>query len=96
MAKKLYKVTLLDEEKQHITLYASEVARADFLGFIEISGFEFPKQSNLILTPGEDRAHSLFKETERLIIPGNMVLRIEELKEDKKTQIIKIFNTDNN
>ena len=66
---------------------------ADFLGFIEISGIEFPNQSDIILTPGEDKAHTLFKDTKRIIISGNYIIRIEELKEDKKAQIINIFDS---
>ena len=88
MAKELYKITIIDEDKEHTTVYA----QADFLGFIEISGIEFPNQSDIILTPGEDKAHKLFKDTKRIIISGNYIIRIEELKEDKKAQIINIFN----
>ena len=86
MAKELYKITIIDEDKEHTTLYATNVTQADFLGFIEISGIEFPNQSDIILTPGEDKAHTL-------IISGNYIIRIEELKEDKKAQIINIFDS---
>lgn len=92
MAKELYKITVIDEDKEHTTVYATNISQADFLGFIEISGIEFPNQSDIILTPGEDKAHSLFKDTKRIIIPGNYIIRIEELKEDKKAQIINIYN----
>ena len=92
MAKELYKITIIDEDKEHTTVYAPNISQADFLGFIEISGIEFPNQSDIILTPGEDKAHSLFKDTKRIIIPSNYIIRIEELKEDKKAQIINIYN----
>ena len=92
MAKELYKVTIIDEDKEHTTIYATNISQADFLGFIEISGIEFPNQSDIILTPGEDKAHKLFKDTKRIIITGNYIIRIEELKEDKKAQIINIYN----
>lgn len=93
MSKELFKITILDEDKEHTTVYATSVTQADFLGFVEISGIEFPNQSDIILTPGEDKAHSLFKDTKRIIIPGNYIIRIEELKEDKKAQIINIFDS---
>ena len=92
MAKELYKVTIIDEDKEHTTIYATNISQADFLGFIEISGIEFPNQSDIILTPGEDKAHKLFKDTKRIIISGKYIIRIEELKEDKKAQIINIYN----
>ena len=92
MAKELYKVTIIDEDKEHTTIYATNISQADFLGFIEISGIEFPNQSDIILTPEEDKAHKLFKDTKRIIISGNYIIRIEELKEDKKAQIINIYN----
>ena len=93
MAKELYKITIIDEDKEHTTLYATNVTQADLLGFVEISGLEFPNKSDIILTPGEDKAHTLFKDTKRIIIPGNYIIRIEELKEDKKAQIINIFDS---
>ena len=40
MAKELYKITILDEDKEYTTLYATSVVQADILGFIEISGIE--------------------------------------------------------
>ncbi len=92
MAKELYRITILDENKENITLYATNVYQADFAGFIEISGIEFPSQSDIILTPGEDKAHTLFKDTKRIIMPFHHILRIEEIKDDKKSQIINIFN----
>ncbi len=92
MAKELYKVIILDENKENVVIYATSVTQADFLGFIEISGIEFPNKSDIILTPGEDKAHSLFKDTKRIIVPGNLIIRIEEIKDDKKSQIINIFN----
>ena len=92
MAKELYKITIIDEDKEHTTVYATNISQADFLGFIEISGIEFPNQSDIILTPGEDKAQSLFKDTKIIIIPGNYIIRIEELKEDKKALIINIYN----
>ena len=41
MAKELYKITIIDEDKEHTTLYATNVTQADFLGFIEIINFFF-------------------------------------------------------
>ncbi len=76
MAKELYKITIIDEDKEHTTLYATNVTQADFLGFIEISGIEFPNQSDIILTPGEDKAHTLFKDTKRIITRDNYTLCI--------------------
>ena len=94
--KMLYRITLLDEEQKQVTVYAAKVEQADFLGFIEISGLEFPKKSDIILTVGEDKARTLFKDTEKIIVPGNMVIRIEELKENKRTDILSIHSTDTN
>lgn len=96
MAKQLFRITIIDEEKKYVTLYASQINHSDFLGFVEISGLEFPEQSDIILTPGEDKARVLFKDTERIIMPGNLILRIEELKEDKKADVINLFKRDKN
>ena len=93
MAKELYKIIIIDEDKEHNNIYDINVIQVDFLGFIEISGIEFPNQSDIILTPGEDKAHTLFKDTKRIIISGNYIIRIEELKDDKKAQIINIFDS---
>ncbi len=93
MAKELYKITILDEDKEYTTLYATSVVQADILGFIEISGIEFPSKSDIILTAGEDKAHNLFKDTKRILIAGNYVLRIEELKDERKAHIINIVDS---
>lgn len=99
MDRELYKITIIDSiegtnQSQIVTLYATSVEQADFLGFIEIKGIEFPNASELILSPSEDRAHALFKDTKRIIIPSSHIVRIEELKEEKHATIISIFKKD--
>lgn len=96
MKKKLYKITILNDEKNQITLYAHKVEQSNMIGFLEIYEFEFPRASEIILTPGEDAAHELFKNTKRLIIPYGVIIRIEELEEEKHVEIIKIFNPTTN
>ena len=96
MHKKLYKITFLDDNKNHITLYAHNIEQSDMIGFLEIYDFEFPRVSEIILTPGEDAAHELLKSTKRLILPLGLIIRIEELQEEKHAEIIRIFNPTTN
>ena len=91
-SKSLFKITFTDEEDKTITVHAEEVSPSSLLGFIEAAELVFPDPSDIIITPADNKARTLFKDVKRTYIPINRIIRIDELSSDKKTPVITLIN----
>jgi len=83
MKNTLYRVTFLSHGKVY-TLYAKDVDSGRLWGFIEVSGLLFDVHEGLVIDPGEERLREEFGHTQRLHLPIQTVMRVEEV--EKKGQ----------
>ncbi|WP_022850062.1 DUF1820 family protein [Limisalsivibrio acetivorans] len=94
MKKKLFKITFVNGEKESMTIHASSVNPSSFLGLIEVSDIVFMDSSDILVTPGDDKIKTEFKNVERTFLPINTIIRIDEVYIEKETPIIRLYNGD--
>ena len=79
MRKKLYKVTFLSQGKT-IELYAQHVASSELWGFTEVGELVFEQDKGIVVDPTEERLREEFKNSKKLHLPMQCVVRIEEVE----------------
>lgn len=88
----LYRIQFVNQGKLY-ELYAREVSHGGMFGFLEISGFEFGKRSEIVVDPSEEKLKAEFEGVKRSFIPMHAVIRIDEVR---KQGAAKISETDGN
>lgn len=91
MKKTVYKIQFIDEKKESTTIHASNVNPSSFLGLIEVSDIIFMGSSNILIDPDDERVRKEFKDVERTFLPINTILRIDEIKLETETPIIRLY-----
>lgn len=91
MGKTVYKVQFFDEKREPMTIYAQNVSPSEMLGFIEASEILFLGGSELIVTPEDEKVRKQFSRVERSHIPINSIIRIDEVRPERETPIIRLL-----
>ena len=94
MNKKYFKIIFYDEEHKPLTVCAQNVHPSNILGFIDVEKLIFMDPSNIILTPDDDKIRNIFKNVEKIMLPLNHIIRIDELNEGLTPVIVNISQTE--
>lgn len=79
MAKKLYKITFINQGKAY-ELYARSVAASEIWGFVQVAEIDFEAASEgLVIDPTEERLRDEFRDTRVLHLPMHAVIRVDEV-----------------
>ncbi|MEC9492989.1 DUF1820 family protein [Flexistipes sp.] len=89
--RKIYKLQFY-QDKEILTLYAGTVNPSSFLGLIEVSGIMFMGESDILVTPNEDKIRNEFKNVESTYLPVNSIVRIDYVNLEKETPVIKLHD----
>lgn len=89
--RKIYKVQFY-QDKEVFTLHAGSVNPSSFLGLIEVSDIMFMGESDILVTPNEDKVKNEFKNVESTYLPVNSIVRIDYMHLDKETPVIKLHD----
>lgn len=85
-----YKIQFYDAKKEIFTLKAKSVSPTSFLGLIEISEIIHKEESNLLITPDDDKSRIEFKNVLKTYIPIGHIIRIDEIVEEEEKPILRI------
>jgi hypothetical protein len=91
---KYYKIQFYDAKKEIFVLKAKSVSPTSFLGLIEISDIIHKEESNLLITPEDDRSKIEFKNVSKTYIPIGHIIRIDEIVEEDEKPILRIVKDD--
>ncbi len=75
-------------------LHAESISQSEIFGFLEINHLLFNEHTSLVIDPTEERLKEEFSDTQRILLPVNAVIRIDEVK--KRGQNMIFEDTDNN
>ncbi|TYB32399.1 MAG: DUF1820 family protein [Flexistipes sinusarabici] len=89
--RKIYKLQFY-QDKEILTLYAGTVNPSSFLGLIEVSDIMFMGESDILVTPNEDKIRNEFKNVENTYLPVNSIVRIDYVNLEKETPVIKLHD----
>ncbi len=78
MTKSIYKLVFFNHGKVY-ELFAEQVESSHLYGFVEARKLLFDRGSMLVVDPGEERMREEFGDTEKLILPMQSVIRIEQV-----------------
>ncbi len=90
--KKIYKIQFYHHNKEVYTLYAGSVNPSSFFGLVEVSDIMFMGESDILVTPHDDKIRSEFKNVEITYLPINSIIRIDYVHVDKGTPVIKLYD----
>lgn len=82
----IYRVTFVNQDKVY-ELYVRHVFQSDLWGFIELEGFVFGSQSDLLVDPGEEKLKQQFSEVKRSYVPMQAIIRIDEVRQEGAAKI---------
>jgi len=82
----MFKLVFLNQGKVY-ELFAERVDSSHLYGFIEASRLVFDTDSRVVVDPTEERLRAEFAETEKLMLPMQSVIRIEQVKKRGKCVI---------
>ncbi|AEI14418.1 Domain of unknown function DUF1820 [Flexistipes sinusarabici DSM 4947] len=89
--RKIYKLQFY-QDKDILTLYAGTVNPPSFLGLIEVSDIMFMGESDILVTPNEDKIRNEFKNVESTYLPVNSIVRIDYVNLEKETPVIRLHD----
>jgi len=84
--RRVYKVVFFNQGKVY-ELFAGRVDSSHLYGFIEASELVFDTDSKVVVDPTEERLRTEFADTEKLMLPLQSVIRIEQVKKRGKCVI---------
>lgn len=82
----MYKVVFFNQGKVY-ELFVERVESSHLYGFVEAAGLVFDSDSKVVVDPTEERLRAEFSETEKLMLPLQSVIRIEQVKKRGKCAI---------
>lgn len=82
----MYKLVFFNQGKVY-ELFAERVDSSHLYGFIEAAGLMFDTDSKMVVDPTEERLRNEFADTEKLMLPLQSVIRIEQVKKRGKCAI---------
>jgi len=84
--RRVYKLVFFNQGKVY-ELFAERVDSSHLYGFVEAAGLVFDTASKVVVDPTEERLRSEFADTEKLMLPLQSVIRIEQVKKRGKCVI---------
>lgn len=84
--RRVYKVIFFNQGKVY-ELFAERVDSSHLYGFVEASGLFFDTDSKVVVDPTEERLRAEFADTEKLMLPLQSVIRIEQVRKRGKCVI---------
>ena len=84
--RRVYKVIFFNQGKVY-ELFAERVDSSHLYGFVEAAGLIFDSDSKVVVDPTEERLRAEFADTEKLMLPLQSVIRIEQVKKRGKCVI---------
>ncbi len=85
-SERIYRVIFVNQDKV-FEVYASHVYPSDLYGFIQVEGFVFGSQTQVVVDPGEEKLKATFSEVTRSHIPMHAVIRIDEVAKEGVSKI---------
>jgi len=82
----MYKFVVLNQGKVY-ELFAERVDSSHLYGFVEAAGLVFETGATVVVDPTEERLRAEFADTEKLLLPLQSVIRIEQVKRRGKCAI---------
>lgn len=82
----MYKLVFFNHGKVY-ELFARRVDSSHLYGFIEASDLVFDADSRVVVDPTEERLRAEFADTEKLMLPLQSVIRIEQVNKRGKCAI---------
>lgn len=92
MAKKLYRIRFLNEDKVY-EVYAEHVYQGELYGFVIIEGLVFGETSSVVVDPQEERLKHEFEGVQQTHIPMHAIIRIDQVE---KQGVAKISTVEGN
>ena len=89
----IYRVRFINESKI-FEVYAKNVNQGELFGFIEISGLEWGRKSDLIVDPTEQDLKNEFAGVKRIHVPMHAVVRIDEVEKSAAGKIIPLKSSE--
>ena len=80
MADAIFRIQFVSNGERY-ELYVKTVRSADIFGFVEIAGFIWNTQSQLVVDPSHEKLKNEFSGVESCLIPMHNVLRIDQVKQ---------------
>jgi hypothetical protein len=84
--KNLYKVIFRNQNKVY-ELYAKKIFQSEMMGFVEVESLIFGETSKLLVDPNEEKLAAEFAGVERIFVPMQHIIRIDEVKQKGKNKI---------
>lgn len=82
----LYRV-IFHNQGQIYEVYARELYQSELHGFIEVEGYVFNTQAQVVVDPSEERLKGEFEGVRRSYIPLHAVIRIDEVEQEGQARI---------
>ncbi|HKL50391.1 MAG TPA: DUF1820 family protein [Wenzhouxiangellaceae bacterium] len=82
----MYKLVFFSHGKVY-ELFVEHVDSSHLYGFVEASGLIFDGDSKVVVDPTEERLRAEFADTDKLMLPMQSVIRIEQVKKRGKCVI---------
>ncbi len=86
--KSLYRITYIQQNSIY-EIFARKIVQSDIFGFLEIEDIVF-NTSSVVVDPSEERLRSEFDGVNRLMVPVQLVLRIDSIDAPKSGMTSKI------
>lgn len=83
---RIYRVVFVNQDKVY-EVFVQQVSQSDLWGFIELEGFLFGSQSELVVDPGEEKLRQQFAGVPRSHIPLQAIIRIDEVEQHGSAKI---------
>lgn len=83
---RIYRVIFINQDQVY-EVFVNHVYQSDMWGFVQLEGFVFGSQSELVVDPGEEKLKQQFAEVERSYIPMQAIIRIDEVKKEGVAKI---------
>ena len=87
MAKKLYRVRFVNEDKIY-EIYARHVYQGEMYGFITIEDIVFGEHSTIVVDTSEEKLRAEFEGVKQTHIPLHSIIRIDEVKKQGSAKIL--------
>lgn len=91
----VYRVHFLGNDTYY-QIYAKSIRESSLFGFLEVSELLFGEHSNIVIDPSQERLRTEFENVERLYIPMQDIVRIDEMTTTGAPKLTLIGNQKDN
>lgn len=94
MSKKpIYRIFFNSQGKSY-EIYARTVCQAEMYGFVAVEGLLFGERSAVLVDPAEEGLKNEFQDVNRLLIPLQHIVRIDEVSKQGRGKIVTMAQTE--